>query len=90
MCTRVRVDPLWEVGYEAPAFSPSSLLPLLLSHSSYFWPSGMVAPPRDSDSRSCYSLTRALVRSAPSKWAPSRRVRLMRAPLSKRPSASLR
>jgi hypothetical protein len=30
--------------YEGLLVSPSSPRPLLLSHSSYFWPSGMVAP----------------------------------------------
>src|SRR5919107_2176502 len=34
-------------GYEEPPFYPFSPESLVLSHSSYFWPLGMVAPLRD-------------------------------------------
>src|SRR5215203_1188596 len=62
--------------YETLPFSPTYLRPpLSLSHSSYFWPLGMVAPFRDRVSASCASLTLASVRSASLRSASLRSAR---------------
>jgi hypothetical protein len=63
-------------------FSPSSSWPLLLSHSSYFWPSGMVAP---LSNLACCSNCSLVTPLAPSRLASLRSISLRMAPLRSAP-----